>query len=120
MLYRYPGVNLENYRYGDELILNLEVVTRVAEFLEVSAVGKARIAGRDYTNERLLQSTGGEQLSVQPNIFYLGKDSVFRIFGLLPLVNNMNGIQLSLTYGLGVELSYGFKFQSNDESPSDV
>jgi hypothetical protein len=108
VLHRYPGANFDNYRNGDETLMTLGVVKSVEQFLEVGLAGRARVAERDFSNGRLLQSTGGVQFSLVPHLSYLSPDSVLRVFGQIPVHQNLYGIQLGISYVLGVEFRYGF------------
>lgn len=112
MLHRYPGANFDGYRYGDETLVNLGVTKSLAGFAEVGLAARARLAQRDFSSGRLLQSTGGVQFSLFPSASYLSSNSVFRVFGQIPVRQNMYGIQLGLSYFLGVELAYRFDLAS--------
>ena len=106
ILHRYPGANLDNYRYGDETLINLGITKQVAGFLEVGIASRLRVAQRDYSNGRLLQSTGGTQVSLFPHLSYISSNSVFRFFSQVPISQNLLGTQLGLSYLLGVEVGY--------------
>lgn len=112
LLHRYPGANFDSYRYGDETLVNFGVLKSLAEFLDAGLAARVRIAQRDFSNGRLLQSTGGVQFFLFPAISYLSSESSFRIFGQIPIQQNMYGIQLGLSYLVGVELSYRFELRS--------
>ena len=107
VLHRYPGVNFEGYRYGDETLFTVGVNKTVADFFEVGLAGRVRAAERDYSNGRLLQSTGGVLYWFIPSASYISSNSVFRVFGHIPVKQNLYGIQLGLSSLFGVELSYG-------------
>lgn len=113
LLHRYPGGNFDSYRYGDETLVNLGVSKSVAGFLDVGLAARGRIAQRDFSNGRLLQSTGGVQFFLFPSVSYLSPESSFRIFGQIPVHQNMYGIQLGLSYVIGVELTYRFELSSS-------
>jgi hypothetical protein len=113
MLYRYPGMNFDSYRYGDEILIHLGVGYSLSEFLHLSLAAHARAADRDFSNGRFLQSTGGVQLFLLPSFSYLSSDSSFRVFTQLPIHQNLYGIQLGLSYLLGVEFRYHFRFSSS-------
>ncbi|MEX2090131.1 MAG: hypothetical protein WEB62_10185 [Bacteroidota bacterium] len=112
ILYRYPGTNFEGYRYGDETLATLGVAKGVTDFFEVGLAGRVRTAERDFSSGRLLQSTGGVQFSFFPSASYLSSNSLFRVFGQIPVSQNMYGIQLGLSYLLGIEVSYRFDLTS--------
>lgn len=112
VLHRYPGANFDNYRNGDETLMTLGVTKAVKDFLELGMAARARVAERDFSNGRFLQSTGGVQFFLVPHFSYLSPESVFRVFGQIPVHQNLYGIQLGISYILGVELRYGFNLTS--------
>ncbi len=108
VLYRYTGTNLDGYRFGDEVLVSTGSEYSLLEYLDVGLVLKGRIAQQDFGSGRLLQSTGGTMYSAVPNIVYREGNSVFRLFAQVPFYRNVNGIQLTLTRLVGMELQYVF------------
>ncbi len=105
-LYRYAGTNFEGYKFGDELLVNFGAEYGALDYLDLSLHLKARFAKRDFSDGRLLQSTGGEMYSIAPSFVYHEGNFALRGFVQLPVHRNVRGIQLSLTRLLGVEFQY--------------
>lgn len=110
-LYRYSGTNLDNYRLGDEALFIIGGEYGVLEYLGLSLLAKGRFARQDFSNGRLLPSTGGQTYSIVPGAIYREGHSNVRVFFQLPLYRNVNGIQLTLTRLVGLELQYVFDFR---------
>jgi len=109
-LYRYAGVNLDNYRYGDELLASINGSYALAQFIAVNLQLKGRFADKDYWNGRFLPSTGGTYLDLTPSLIYFEGKFSLRVFVQLPLYRDVLGIQLAVTEMLGTELVYNFNF----------
>ena len=109
-LYRYAGVNLDNYRYGDELLASINGSYALAQFIAVNLQLKGRFADKDYWNGRFLPSTGGTYLDLTPSLIYFEGKFSLRVFVQLPLYRDVLGIQLAVTEMLGTELAYNFDF----------
>lgn len=110
VLYRYSGTNLDNYRFGDEVLVILGSEYGVLEYLDLSLLVKGRFARQDFSNGRLLPSTGSQMYSVVPGVIYREANSVVRLFYQFPFYRNVNGIQLTLTRLVGLEMQYGIDF----------
>lgn len=108
ILYRYPGSNLDGYRFGDELIITVATEYNVTDYLGFSFLAKARLAGKDFLSSRFLPSTGGSYLDVSPNINYYEDKLSLRFFYQLPLYRNVSGIQLVTSNIIGTEIKYHF------------
>src|SRR3972149_8865216 len=102
-LYRYAGVNLDNYRYGDELLASINGSYALAQFIAVNLQLKGRFADKDYWNGRFLPSTGGTYLDLTPSLIYFEGKFSLRVFVQLPLYRDVLGIQLAVTEMLGTE-----------------
>jgi len=111
VLYRYAGINLDNYRYGDELLASVNGSYSFADFLALNLQLKGRFADRDYWNGRFLPSTGGTYLDLTPNIIYVEGNFAIKVFAQIPVYRNLQGIQLAVTNMLGTELRYIFEFE---------
>jgi hypothetical protein len=110
-LYRYSTANLDGYRVGDEININLAVERGLGEHLAASLVLRSRFGMRDYVETRFLGGTGGTFHDVMPGLSYVDGPSIARVFGQIPLYRNVSGIQLTPTYLLGVEYSYTIDFR---------
>jgi hypothetical protein len=110
--YRYSGTNFDGYRLGDELVVNTGGEYQLTSYLRSALHVRARFAGQDYANRRVLNATGGTYYDLMPGLTYAEGPSVVRAFGQLPLYRNVRGIQLTLSYLLGVEYRYTFDFRT--------
>jgi hypothetical protein len=108
ILYRYPGSNLDGYRFGDELIIAIAAEYSVTNYLGFSFLSKIRFAGKDFLSSRFLPSTGGSYLDVLPSINYYEDNLSLRFFYQLPLYRNVSGIQLVTSNIIGTEIKYHF------------
>lgn len=109
--YRYSGTNFDGYRLGDELVVNAGGEYQLTSYLRTALHLRTRIAGQDYANRRVLNATGGTYYDLMPGVTYTEGPSVVRAFGQLPLYRNVRGIQLTLSYLLGMEYRYTFDFR---------
>ena len=107
-LYRYAGVNLDSYRYGDEFLTSVNGTYSFAEFLAVNLQLKGRFASEDYWNGRFLPSTGGTYIDLTPSLIYYEGSFSLRVFVQVPVYRNVKGIQLAVNEMLGTEISYIF------------
>ena len=107
-LYRYAGVNLDSYRYGDEFLTSVNGTYSFAEFLAVNLQLKGRFAAEDYWNGRFLPSTGGTYIDLTPSLIYYEGSFSLRVFVQVPIYRNVKGIQLAVNEMLGTEISYIF------------
>ena len=110
-LYRYTGSNLDNYRFGDELLASLNSTYSVADFLGINLQLLARFSDKDFWNGRLLPSTGGTYLDLTPSIVYSEGSLNLRVFFQLPLYRNVRGIQLAVSEKLGAQVRYLFNLK---------
>ena len=108
--YRYSGTNFDGYRLGDEIVVHAGGEYRLTPYLGAALHLRARFASQDYANRRVLNATGGTYYDLMPGLSYAEASSVVRFFGQLPLYRNVRGIQLTLSYLLGVEYRYTFDF----------
>jgi hypothetical protein len=107
-LYRYAGANFDGYKFGDELIVSTGAEYDVRDYLSFALSARGRFAKQDYSNRRILQATGGSAWYVEPAISYLGKNSTFRIFGQIPVYQNVRSIQLTPSWMVGTGLGFIF------------
>lgn len=106
--HRYPAANLDGYRYGDETVGQIGISKSVFEELGAGLTVDGRFAERDFSNGRVLQSTGGTQFFVTASTSYNGANSVFKFFVQLPVRQNLYGIQLGMSSAVGVDVNYSF------------
>lgn len=107
-LYKYAGVNLDGYRYGDEFIASLNGTYGIAGFLAINLQLKGRFADKDFWNGRTLPSTGGTYLDFTPSLVYVEGNFNLRILAQVPVYRNVQGIQLTVSEKLSAELRYTF------------
>ena len=110
-LYRYPGSNLDGYRIGDEIFVNLGAEKSLGEQFSVALILRSRYADKDFAGGRFLIGTGGTYHDLVPVLLYSEGSSLARLSGQLPIYRNVRGIQLAITYLLGVEYRYTFDFR---------
>lgn len=107
-LYRYTGSNLDNYRFGDELLLSLNSTYNVADFLGINLQLLTRFSDKDFWNGRFLSSTGGTFIDLAPSIVYSEGSFNLRVLFQFPVYRNVDGIQLAVSEKLGAEVRYLF------------
>ncbi|MEE9450131.1 MAG: hypothetical protein V3V72_08780 [Ignavibacteriaceae bacterium] len=107
-LYRYAGTNIDNYRYGDEVLASVNGTYGIADFLAINLQLKGRYADRDYWDGRFLPSTGGTYIDLTPSLIYVEGNFNLRILAQFPLYRNVKGIQLTVSEKLGAEMRYLF------------
>jgi hypothetical protein len=111
MLYKYSGINLDGYRFGDELLVTLNGLYSIADFLGINFQLKGRASSRDYWNKRFLPSTGGTYFDLTPGLVYYEGDLSIRVFAQIPLYRNLQGIQLAISEMPGAEIRYNFNLE---------
>ncbi len=109
-LYRYAGVNLDSYRYGDEFLTSINGSYAFADFIALNLQLRGRFAEKDYWNGRFLPSTGGTYIDLTPGLIYYEGSFALRVFVQVPVYRNVQGIQLAVNNMLGTEISYIFDF----------
>jgi hypothetical protein len=107
-LYRYTSLNLDNYRFGDELLASLNSTYGVADFLGINLQLKTRFSDKDFWNGRFLPSTGGTYIDLTPSIVYSEGSLNLRVLFQFPVYRNVDGIQLAVSEKLGAEVRYIF------------
>ncbi len=115
--YRYSGTNFDGYRIGDEFVVGLGGEYELNEHFDGSLFLRSRFASQDYANRRTLSATGGTYHDFMPSLSYSDGPSHMRVFGQLPIYRNVRGIQLTLSYLLGIEYSFTFDFSEPNSSP---
>jgi len=108
LLYRYPSVNLDGYRFGDEYIFSLIGEYYFTEYLTLSVGMRARFAEEDFWNGRFLPSTGGTYYDVIPGVIYSERAYSLKIFYQSPVYRNVRGIQLTTSNIIGAEILFSF------------
>jgi hypothetical protein len=109
-LYRYAGANFDGYKFGDELIVSTGIEYNHYGYLSFALSARGRFAKQDYSNKRILQATGGSAWYVEPAVSYFEKNSTFRIFGQIPVYQNVRSIQLTPSWMIGMGLGFIFDF----------
>jgi hypothetical protein len=107
-LYRYPGSNLDSYRFGDEYIFALNGEYYITDYLTFSLGIRSRFAEEDFWRDRYLPSTGGTYFDVLPAVVYSESIYQLRLFYQSPLYRNVKGIQLTTSSIIGTELLFSF------------
>lgn len=107
-LYRYAGSNLDGYRFGDEIILALGGEYHFTDYLTFSVSGRARFANEDFWGGRFLPSTGGSYYDFIPALIYSEQSYNLKVFYQAPLYRNVEGIQLTTSNLIGIEMLFGF------------
>lgn len=110
-LYRYAGVNLDSYRYGDEFLTSINGSYAFADFIALNLQLRGRFAEKDYWNGRFLPSTGGTYIDLTPGLIYYEGSFALRVFVQVPVYRNVQGIQLAVNEMLGTEISYIFNLK---------
>ena len=108
ILYRYTGTNIDNYRYGDEVLASVNGTYSIADFLALNLQLRGRYADRDYWDGRFLPSTGGTYIDLTPSLVYVEENFTLRLLAQFPLYRNVKGIQLTVSEKLGAEMRYLF------------
>ncbi len=111
-MYRYSGANFDGYRIGDEYTIALGGDYALNENFGVALQLRSRFAMQDYANRRTLSATGGSYHDLMSSIAYTDGPSHARVFGQLPVYRNVRGIQLTVSYLLGIEYGYTFDVSS--------
>lgn len=114
-LYRYAGANFDGYKFGDELIVAVGTEYNHHNYLSFALSARGRFAQQDYSNKRILQATGGSAWYVEPAVSYFEKNSAFRVFGQIPVYQNVRSIQLTPSWMIGMGLGFVFDFASTIE-----
>lgn len=117
--YRYSGANFDGYRIGDEYNITLGGDYALNEHFGVSLHLRSRFAMQDYANRRTLSATGGSYHDLMPSLSYADGPSHARVFSQLPIYRNVRGIQLTVSYLLGIEYGFTFDFSSTDTANDD-
>jgi len=110
-LYRYAGVNLDSYRYGDEFLTSINGSYSFADFIALNLQLRGRFAEKDYWNGRFLPSTGGTYIDLTPGLIYYEGSFALRVFIQVSIYRNVQGIQLAVNEMLGTEISYIFNLK---------
>jgi len=107
-LYRYPGINLDGYKFGDEYILSLMGEYYLTDYLIISGGMRIRLAEEDFWGGRFLPSTGGIYYDFLPGLIYSEGFYSLKLFYQAPIHRNVKGIQLSTSSIIGTELLFNF------------
>lgn len=106
-LYRLTGTNDFGYRFGNEIFVTVGVSYRTPRYLDFSLQGRYRHLQADELEGNSLLNSGGDWFFVVPTVnVNPGVNLSIRLFSQLPVYQNVDGIQLSTTYTLGLGVSY--------------
>lgn len=112
-LYRYAGSNLDGYRFGDEFIFSIGGEYYIADYLTFSLSARGRFSDEDYWGGRFLPSTGGTYYDLLPALIYTEGSYNLKVFYQTPFYRNVQGIQLTSSSIVGVELLFNFNFNQD-------
>jgi hypothetical protein len=112
-LYRYAGSNLDGYRFGDELIFSIGGEYYVTDYLTFSLSARGRFSDEDYWGGRFLPSTGGTYYDLLPALIYTEGSYNLKVFYQTPFYRNVQGIQLTSSSIVGVELLFNFNLDKD-------
>ena len=109
-LYRLTGTNDFGYRFGNEIFATVGVSYRTPRYFDFSLQGRYRHLQADELEGNPLFNSGGDWFFVVPTVnVNPGVNLSIRLFSQLPVYQNVNGIQLSTTYTLGLGVSYNIR-----------
>ncbi len=112
-LYRYAGSNLDGYRFGDELIFSIGGEYYITDYLTFSLSARGRFSDEDYWGGRFLPSTGGTYYDLLPALIYTEGSYNLKVFYQTPFYRNVQGIQLTSSSIVGVELLFNFNLNKD-------
>ncbi len=112
-LYRYAGSNLDGYRFGDELIFSIGGEYYITDYLTFSLSARGRFSDEDYWGGRFLPSTGGTYYDLLPALIYTEGSYNLKVFYQTPVYRNVQGIQLTSSSIVGVELLFNFNLNKD-------
>lgn len=110
VLYRYIGANFNGYKIGDEFYASIFANYNLIEFLSASIGVRARFAKQDFSEVRLLPSTGGQSYFLIPGLIYHEGPWTLNAYYQIPIYRKITGIQLTVSEVIGVEFGYIFNF----------
>jgi hypothetical protein len=103
--YRY-GSQQRGYKFGNETLVNVGGGYRTDE-VDVSIILRFRHVRADRFGGFEIPNTGGWWLSAQPGVNIRTLENLSTRVALhVPLYRNLNGIQLTTTYGVSISLFY--------------
>ncbi|MGM0587256.1 MAG: hypothetical protein ACQETE_02465 [Bacteroidota bacterium] len=114
--YRYTGsaerFNTDDlFEFGNELVLRLGISGPIpfGDRLSYTVISQYRSTSSDLRNNAPLPTTGGQWLSIKPQLHISLTDRIqLRIAGKKPIYQHLNGIQPSTTFTLSGSLFYNF------------
>lgn len=119
--YRQTGTNSrftdnDNYRFGNELILNLGVGNRLfTDKLSYQLSARYRSTSSDQLNGVTQVNTGGHWLSVIPTINYgLSEIITTSISARIPIQQNLSGTQPTTSYAISGSIFFNLNNNNNN------
>lgn len=112
--YRHTGANerfskTDNYRFGNELIVNLGFFDQLAENFSYMLTLRYRSTSSDQLNDTIMPNTGGKWLNIVPNLNYSFSEKVsMRLSGQIPVYQFLNGTQPTTSFALSSSLFFSF------------
>jgi hypothetical protein len=106
ILYRYPGINLDGYKFGDEYLISLMAEYYFTDYLTFSLGIRGRYAEDDFWGGRFLPSTGGTYFDFIPGLIYSENFYSIKLFYQSPVNRNVRGIQLTTSSIIGTEILF--------------
>ncbi len=111
--YRHTGThdfsNLENFKFGNQLVAKLGVSNSFLDRFEYTLIGKYRHVSIFEFNGNERPNTGGDWINVIPGLNYtISSNMSARIAGEFPVCRYLNGTQSTTNYSASVSLFYSF------------
>ncbi len=112
------GSNFDNYKFGNEFILNLGAGYNFSTNLGTTLFLRYRNSQADKFSDQSLPNSGGKWLNLVPGINASISPSItLRGSGQLPVYRELEGVQFSTSYSFSISLFYTFL---NKGSPNDL
>lgn len=112
--YRHTGSNerfssTDNYRFGNELIVNLGFFDQLVDNLSYMLTLRFRSTSSDQLNQNIMPNTGGKWLNIVPDLNYSFSENIsVRLSGQIPIYQYLNGTQPTTSFALSSSLFISF------------
>lgn len=104
------GSDQQGYKFGNETVVSLGAGYRTGNKVDYSLVLRYRRVAPDQFGGSEISNTGGMWLSILPGVNVTLSDGLTaRASALIPLYRNLNGTQLTTTYGVTISAFYVFR-----------
>ncbi len=108
-IFELTGENDDEYRFGNNvtssLILSYPLMEDLTGIFEIQHTNRTH----DYQSGKKVDNTGGNFVTISPQVNYALDNFNFALFTDIPLMRYPNGYQLGLNYSLGLNIGYYFK-----------